>query len=263
MSRRHRSRSRSRERTRDRRSRSREKRRSRSRSRVRGVRNSAARLYVGHLSSKTRTRDIETLFAEYGRLSDIVFKANQDYAHVEFERERDAAEAVKRLDETKLCGSRITVRYARGSNRKRSASPERTREVTKCYNCGKNGHWARECPQQDMSNRCYRCGGKGHKQSKCTGHPADKSQTLEKTDRSPKKSRSRSRRRRSRDDSAESRGASGERVSQEKLQERKSRSRERDSEHQEPTKSREKSIEKLETRSVRSEEERDPLSDRD
>ena len=30
-----------------------------------------------------------------------------------------------------------------------------------CYNCKKEGHLARDCPEES-AQECYRCGGKGH-----------------------------------------------------------------------------------------------------
>ncbi|CAH2064222.1 unnamed protein product [Thlaspi arvense] len=73
------------------------------------------RLYVGRLSSRTRTRDLERLFSRYGRLRDVDMK--RDYAFVEFSDARDADDARYYLDGRDFDGSRITVEASRGAPR--------------------------------------------------------------------------------------------------------------------------------------------------
>ncbi|KAL6528737.1 hypothetical protein OROMI_029382 [Orobanche minor] len=93
------------------------------------------RLYVGHLSSRTRSRDLEHIFSRYGRCSkllpdlvsmvgrldlpDMVVNVRdvdmkRDYAFIEFSDPRDADDARYKLDGKDVDGRHITVEFARG-----------------------------------------------------------------------------------------------------------------------------------------------------
>ncbi|XP_059317625.1 serine/arginine-rich splicing factor RS2Z33-like [Lycium ferocissimum] len=132
------------------------------------------RLYVGHLSSRTRSRDLEDVFSRYGRVRDVDMK--RDYAFVEFSDPRDADDARYGLNGRDVDGSRIIVEFAKGVPR----GPGGSREfggrgpppgTGRCFNCGLDGHWARDCKAGDWKNKCYRCGDRGHIERNCQNSP--------------------------------------------------------------------------------------------
>ena len=62
-------------------------------------------MYIGNLGNNASKYDIEDAFTKYGPLRDVWVARNPPgFAFVEFEDNRDAKDAVRGLDGTRLCG---------------------------------------------------------------------------------------------------------------------------------------------------------------
>ena len=92
-------------------------------------------LFIGRLPHDTMYRDLEDVFMRYGRIRRCNLK--RGYGFVEFEDERDAEDAIRMCDGMRFLGTRIVVEWAKGKSR-----------VEGCFKCHKEGHWARDCPEE-------------------------------------------------------------------------------------------------------------------
>ena len=93
---------------------------------------SQCKVYVGGLRDDANRYDLEDAFARYGPVKNVwVARRPPGFAFVEMETSRDAEDAVKGLDGTRVCGSRVKVEISTGGGglggRDRSRSRERRR----------------------------------------------------------------------------------------------------------------------------------------
>lgn len=105
-------------------------RRSRSHSRSRPN----SRIYIGRLSRRTRAQDIRDVFSKFGTIKSLDMKS--DYAFLEYEEEKQAKEAIRKMDHEELDHHQIIVEEA--IPKRKSHGPS-SHDI--CFNCGKRGHW--------------------------------------------------------------------------------------------------------------------------
>jgi len=75
------------------------------------------KVYVGNLPIDAAESEIEYVFSKYGSLKNVWVARNPPgFAFVEFEDSRDAKDAVKGLNSTKICGRRVKVEMSTGKS---------------------------------------------------------------------------------------------------------------------------------------------------
>jgi len=103
-----------------------------------------SRVYIGNLGNNGSRRELEREFERFGPLRDVWVARNPPgFAFVLFEDARDAEDAVYEMDGKYLCGEKIRVEMARGPTR--GGRAQRLGLTEKCYDCGRVGHYARQC----------------------------------------------------------------------------------------------------------------------
>ncbi|KAH7730619.1 Sr protein [Aphelenchoides avenae] len=77
-----------------------------------------AKVYVGGLPEDATSQELEDAFGRYGRIRKVwVARRPPGFAFVEFDDVRDAEDAVKGLDGTRICGVRARVELSHGRSR--------------------------------------------------------------------------------------------------------------------------------------------------
>ncbi|XP_014228376.1 RNA-binding protein 1 [Trichogramma pretiosum] len=79
----------------------------------------SCKVYVGNLGSSASKHEIESSFSKYGPLRNVWVARNPPgFAFVEFEDPRDAEDAVRGMDGTRCCGTRVRVEMSTGRSRR-------------------------------------------------------------------------------------------------------------------------------------------------
>jgi len=78
----------------------------------------SCKVYVGNLPDDASREEIEDAFSKYGPLKNVwVARSPPGFGFVEFEDPRDAEDAARSLDGTRLCGNRVKVEMSNGQTR--------------------------------------------------------------------------------------------------------------------------------------------------
>ncbi|PVD33302.1 hypothetical protein C0Q70_04555 [Pomacea canaliculata] len=86
------------------------------------------KVYVGDLGYGAAKEELEEKFSKYGPLRSVwVARKPPGFAFVEFEDSRDAADAVRALDGTRINGGRVRVELSSGKRRSDRRSPPRNK----------------------------------------------------------------------------------------------------------------------------------------
>lgn len=81
--------------------------------------NMDCKVYIGNLSETASKMDVENTFGKYGPLRNVWVARNPPgFAFVEYDDARDAEDAVRGLDGTKIGGSRVRVEMSHGRSRR-------------------------------------------------------------------------------------------------------------------------------------------------
>merc|ERR1719291_1645600 len=153
--------------------------------------NPECKIYIGGLPDDANKFDLEDAFSRIGRVRDVwVARKPPGFAFIEMEDRRDATDACKELDGTRLCGNRVKVEMSNGGKggrggggggRGRSRSPYR------------GGRSRSRSPRRSRRSPSYRSVSRGRDRSKSKSAPPKKRSRSPAPRDAGSKSRSRSR----------------------------------------------------------------------
>ncbi|CAF0883779.1 unnamed protein product [Brachionus calyciflorus] len=123
-------------------------------------------IYVGNLDRDISRREVENTFDKYGKMltCEIKSKGNApSYAFIDFEDPRDAEDALRSENGKELRGRSMVIEWAKTKDEKMSRESRygrngfsrggRGERSLDCYDCGRRGHFAKDCPDRDRDRR--------------------------------------------------------------------------------------------------------------
>ncbi|XP_068163799.1 RNA-binding protein 14b isoform X2 [Antennarius striatus] len=99
----------------------------------------STKVFVGNLSGMCTTEDLQQLFQTFGKVLEC--DKVKGYAFVHMENKEDALQAIEALHGTSFKGRPLSVELSKVQPSKQAPTGK-----IPCVNCGKQGHYAGECP---------------------------------------------------------------------------------------------------------------------
>ncbi|XP_056316940.1 RNA-binding protein 14b isoform X2 [Danio aesculapii] len=99
----------------------------------------STKVFVGNLSSMCTTEDLQELFQTFGKVLEC--DKVKGYAFVHMENKEDALQAIEALHGTSFKGRPLSVELSKVQPSKQTPTGK-----IPCVSCGKQGHYAGECP---------------------------------------------------------------------------------------------------------------------
>ncbi|TNM93621.1 RNA-binding protein 14b [Takifugu rubripes] len=99
----------------------------------------STKVFVGNLSGMCTTEDLQQLFQTFGKVLEC--DKVKGYAFVHMETKEDALQAIEALHGTSFKGRPLSVELSKVQPSKQTPTGK-----IPCVNCGKQGHYAGECP---------------------------------------------------------------------------------------------------------------------